>query len=270
MARTPGSIPIGTIPGWPGEFETSGRLSFARSVGEDAARWWNAKIFDKVKLFPDGFAERLSLGLPGEHSYHYELIDPYSQSIRLEMTGSSSVRVPLWVHGQEIILQKETIFESAVLVGERQQGRGLGKQIASNVFNMARDLDLSQITLDAWMTGKYFWARLGFLPDRGSWEFKLRTGIKSKLVSLGRAVDDRRRAQVLRLLDSPEPETIRAIANLRDLVPSDIYKTEDGRRMMIPLGMALLAEADAPWYGVLDLRDLGSVKVFEAGVGRGR
>ena len=34
------------------------------------------------------------------------------------------------------------------------------------------------------------------------------------------------------------------------------------------LGMALLAEADVPWYGVLDLRDQGSVRVFEAEVRR--
>jgi hypothetical protein len=37
---------------------------------------------------------------------------------------------------------------------------------------------------------------------------------------------------------------------------------------LVPLGMALLAEADVPWYGVLDLRDQGSVRVFEAEVRR--
>jgi hypothetical protein len=87
-------------------------------------------------------------------------------------------------------------------------------------------------------------------------------------LSLGREVDDRRRIQVLRLLESLQPETIRAIAGLRDLVPSDTYKTHDGRRKLIPLGMALLAEADVPWYGVLDLRDQGSVRLFEAEVRR--
>jgi hypothetical protein len=196
------------------------------------------------------------------------LIDPHSQTIRLEMLGESSVRVPLWIHGQDIFLQKEMVFETAVLVDEGQQGRGLGKQIAANVYDMARSLDLSQIALDARMTGKYFWARLGFLPDRGSWEFKLRAGIRAKLLSLGQEVDDRRRIQVLRLLESLQPETIRAIAGLRDLVPSDTYKTQDGRRKLIPLGMALLAEADVPWYGVLDLRDQGSVRLFEAEVRR--
>jgi hypothetical protein len=34
-------------------------------------------------------------------------------------------------------------------------------------------------------------------------------------------------------------------------------KLSYGRRKLIPLGMALLAEADVPWYGVLDLRDQG-------------
>lgn len=165
---------------------------------------------------------------------------------------------------------KETVFETGVFVEEGQQGRGLGKQIAENVFDMAHDLNLSQITLDARMTGKYFWARLGFLPDRGSWEFQLRDGIRTKLLSLGRTVDDRRRGLVLRLLESLEPETIRAIASLRDLVPSDIYKTKDGRRKLIPLGMALLAEADVRWYGILNLRDQSSIRVFKAEIRRGR
>jgi hypothetical protein len=114
---------------------------------------------------------------------------------------------------------------------------------------MAGDLDLSQITLDAQMTGKYFWAKLGFLPDRGSWEFRLRDRIKAKLASLGGHVGDRRRSQIMRILDSPAPETIRVIANLRDRVPSTTLKTSDGRQKQIPLGMALLAEADVPWYG---------------------
>jgi hypothetical protein len=125
MARAPGFIPTGTIPGWPTEFTSAGRLSFARPVGEDAARWWNAKIFNKNQMFPGTFAERQSFGLPGTHSYRYDLIDPHSQTIRLEMSGESAVRVPLWIHGQDIISQKETVFETAVLIDEGQQGRGL-------------------------------------------------------------------------------------------------------------------------------------------------
>jgi hypothetical protein len=39
--------------------------------------------------------------------------------------------------------------------------------------------------------------------------------------------------------------------------------TDDGRQKMIPLGMALLAEIDVPWYGVLDLQDSQSIEVFE-------
>jgi hypothetical protein len=263
MARTPGSIPVGTIPGWPDQFTSGGNLRFDHAISEDAARWWHADIFDRVQLFPAGFAEALSAGLPGDHSYVYNLIDPASRSIRLEMTGASSLRVPIWLHGQELLLQKEMVYESAVLIGEGYQGEGLGRTIASNVYNMARDLDLSQITLDAQMTGKYFWAKLGFLPDRGSWEFRLRDRIKVKLASLGSHVDDRRRGQIMRILDSPEPETIRVIANLRDRVPSTTLKTRDGRPKRIALGMALLAEADVPWYGVLDLRDKASTTVFE-------
>jgi hypothetical protein len=30
------------------------------------------KIFDKNRLFPSSFAERLSFGLPGDHSYRYD------------------------------------------------------------------------------------------------------------------------------------------------------------------------------------------------------
>jgi hypothetical protein len=37
----------------------------------------------------------------------------------------------------------------------------------------------------------------------------------SSILSLGREVDDRRRIQVLRLLESLQPKTIRAIASLR-------------------------------------------------------
>src|SRR5206468_3207864 len=116
--------------------------------------------------------------------------------------------------------------------------------------------------------GKYFWAKLGFLPDHGSWEFSIRDGIKTKLLSLGRQVPDLRRAQVLKLLNSDAPETMRAIANLNDRVSSTIYKTPDGRFKQIPLGMALLAEANIPWYGVLNLADEASVQVFEKEIGR--
>jgi GNAT superfamily N-acetyltransferase len=201
--------------------------------------------------------------LPGEHSYVYRQIDPVARSIRLEMTGASSLRVPIWIHGQELRLQKEMVYESAVLIAEGYQGEGLGRKIASNVYNMARGLDLSQITLDARMTGKYFWAKLGFLPDHGSWEFRLRDGIRAKLATLGGQVGDRRRRQIMHLLNDPAPETIRAIAGLRDRVTSTMLRTADGRPLQISLGMALLAEADVPWYGVLDLRDRASIEVFE-------
>lgn len=202
MARTPGSIPVGSIPGWPSEFVSSGKLTFDHEISEEAARWWQADIFDRVHLFPGGFAEALSDGLPGEHSYVYRQIDPVARSIRLEMTGASSLRVPIWIHGQELRLQKEMVYESAVLIAEGYQGEGLGRKIASNVYNMARGLDLSQITLDARMTGKYFWAKLGFLPDHGSWEFRLRDGIRAKLATLGGQVGDRRRRQIMHLLPS--------------------------------------------------------------------
>jgi hypothetical protein len=263
VPRSPGSILAGTIPGWPDEFTSGARLTFDHVIGKDAARWWQTDIFDRVHLFPSGFAEALSDGLPGDHSYVYRQIDAATRSIRLEMTGASSLRIPIWLHGQELLLQKEMVYESAVLIGEGYQGEGLGRKIASNVYNMAKELDLSQITLDARMTGKYFWAKLGFLPDHGSWEFRLRDGIRAKLASLGGQIGERRRGQIMHLLDNSAPDTIRAIASLRDQVPSTTLKTPDGRPKQISLGMALLAEAVVPWYGVLNLRDRTSTRVFE-------
>jgi GNAT superfamily N-acetyltransferase len=271
MARPPGHIPAGTIPGWPEEFSPGSNLTFKHAIGEDIARWWQESIYERTHLFPGGFAEKLSEGLPGDHSYIYHQIDPVTRFVKLEMLGSTS-SIPIWLHEQHIFLQNETVFESAVIIDNPYQGQGFGKQLISNVYGVARDLGIVQITLSAAMMGKYFWAQLGFLPDRDSWESLLRPGIHSKLLSLGKHVPDDVRIRVLRLLESLEPETIRAIADFRDLVPSSIkeYMTADGRQKMIPLGMALLAEIDVPWYGVLDLRDNDSVEVFQNEIRRRR
>jgi hypothetical protein len=270
MARPPGTIPVGSIPGWPDEFSSAGRLKFTYGISQEAAKWWNDSIYKRVSLFPGPFAEALCAGLPGDCTFTYSQIDALTETVKLEMSGIASTTEMIWLHGQEIMIGEGKTRETGVFVGERYQAQGIGKRIAANVFDMALDLGLSKITLDARMTGKFFWAKLGFLPDHGSWEFKLKDGMKSKLKSLGRHIDDRRMRTILKLIDSGTPATIRLIANLSDMVPSVQSTTPDGRPKWIPLGVALLAEADVPWYGELNLNDEASKKVFESEVRGGK
>lgn len=269
MARSPGNFPAGSIPGWPDGFSSGGKLTFGHAIDENIARWWQENIYKRTQLLPGGFADKLSDGLPGEHAHTYHQIDPRTRTVKLEMRGSAS-SIPIWLNEHHIFLQEELVFEAAVMFEGPYQGHGFGKRLISNVYDVATELGLGQITLSTAMTGKYFWAQLGFLPERDVWKTKIRAGIEAKLLSLGGRVPDQVRKQIRQLLKSPDPVIIRLIADFPDLVPSTSpdYMTEDGRHKKIPLGMALLAENGVPWYGVLDLRDEDSVEVFNEEVRR--
>jgi GNAT superfamily N-acetyltransferase len=145
--RPPGKIPTGTIPGWPDEFESHDRLVFKNEIGLDEARFWNSRIRRRVDMFPMDFAEALCRGLPGEHKYTYDEINHQTQIVKLEMSGATPVAETIWLHGQDTMIGDGLVNETGVFVEDKYQSQGIGRHIASNVYDMAVAMGLNRITL---------------------------------------------------------------------------------------------------------------------------
>lgn len=257
-----GRRPTGIIPmpprGWPTEFQDYGRVQFAFTVVQVHAEWWAARVYARCSLFPHGVGDMLSEGLPGTPTYKFVSIDPglgTGGSFYVEIESVDQCSAGVWIHGSRFDFRDANLKEVGVFTFDAYQSQGIGKRMALNAYLTAERMKLGSITLDAKMDGKWFWAMVGFLPDEGSWQFRLRPFLLLKLASLSGHLDARRVQQVRRLIENGDRYAIRLIAGLRDLVPSSSLTTPDGRTRRISLGKALLAENEVPWYGVVDMAD---------------
>lgn len=127
--------------------------------------------------------------------------------------------------------------------------RGNGPPMFCGLLEMTEGMGLGSIRLEATEAGRYAWIRYGFRPVTDgpkSWD-NLRAEAVKVLEELADEVGDRELVQrARRLLGSPDPNTIEAVANLRNPVGE---KT---------LGYRLVAAA--MWEGVLDLTNAALVR----------
>jgi len=122
--------------------------------------------------------------------------------------------------------------------------------------------------VEAQDVGRYAWARLGFVPDRGSWNFQIRIEARRRLLRSRGEIEPSLFSAYLDTLDGEDPLLIRQVAEWN--VPVDSLRDfdENGNPAKIAIGKALLLETGAQWYGVFDLDDEETMNIFKRYVAR--
>lgn len=147
----------------------------------------------------------------------------------------------------------ERIFEpdaslvdhSLFTMPQSAQSAGLGKQLLQNWLALYDHMGVQRIELHANLSvGGYAWARFGFLPTSEDWPL-VKSHIRSALGSLDTGLPANVRGEVMELLKSKDPATIRQVAALD-------YRVTKGEKEL-RLGQALLLDSD--WMGELSLTD---------------
>lgn len=96
------------------------------------------------------------------------------------------------------------------------QGRGLARLAVRNIVAVAREMGISRIgTWAALEHGGYAWARFGFAPSPGSWDFLRSNFLHPRLKLLADCIPQNAKAQLEAALASDDPQSIFLIAAIK-------------------------------------------------------
>lgn len=146
-------------------------------------------------------------------------------------------------------------------VKSAKQGKGLAKKMLRQQFNVYQNMGVKKVSMYANIdVGSYAWAKYGFVPDVGEWDFlklKAKQRLQKGLRFTFNSDEDRQVAtkQVTPLLASKDPKTI---WELSDLTMEVNYGKDKPKKMT--LGKALLM--DNGWQGAFQFSDNDSIKRF--------
>lgn len=259
MARIPtGDMPYG-VPGWPDGFAATDHVKFAEPMTIEDARWWSQtfKVGDRP-LYPTNIAERLARGLPGKLNCFISAVIPAQGRVSLELHGVDDSMNRLWFLGETLWFEPDRhMFSDLVEVTSSLQGRGLGKRMMRNCFDLATDLALDDLRLKASWAGTYAWLKFGFVPTKKDWEGELKVRLTERLLEFNSQISRSTFNQMLKLLGSDNPRAAWLIADEATLVQVV------GQNNPVKLGRALLAYNGAPWNGILKIGDLVSEQRFK-------
>jgi hypothetical protein len=194
------------------------------------------------------------LGVPYEaakHAFQTMIADYDSTRFTMQITSTGgSVQVGyIGADGTSIsrTFKKDdngnlSVYHGYFSAGNR--GAGSGKKFLRASMGVYKALGVKHIGVYANIdVGGYAWAKFGFLPT--AWG-SMRTELRNKVDRITASPEVK--GKIRRLLDSPNPETLRIIANLED----------NGRN----IGKALLLGMN--WNGRLDLGNQTTMQVFTA------
>jgi hypothetical protein len=240
-------------------------FDFVPAAGE--IDWWRNRLGEPFGRYPRELGDFLARDMPGTPAYRYHRISPDTDSVSLSILGVED-NVTIWLTGQSIEFGADRLHNDLTNVIESRQGRGFGKTLMANCFDLAELLGLGSIELSASLeAGPYVWAKFGFRPDAGSWEHA-KYNIVTKLVSMQESLPRDVVEDVYTILSKMRGAAIFEIARQYHPVNSIIYFNKDGSPLTITLGRALLAESGVRWKGKLDLTDENNVAIFLDYVGR--
>jgi len=237
-------------------FEDTNRIAFETPVDAAGRAWWLEAFFDRFGLTPEDVGDRLSRSWVGDKRIVVTVLDGHARRVSLRIHGAFG-EGDFWLQERTLDLRGAVINADRMFVSERRRGEGVGRRFMRDLVELARMIDIPVIRLDAEQIGRYAWLRVGFVPDRGSWN-RLSVELVHRLsAALGDLGQDRFHA-VLQMIRSPHPETARELAALEDKVASLELFGADGRPEPVPLGRALFLEIGSNWSGELRLADPAS------------
>jgi GNAT superfamily N-acetyltransferase len=262
-------------------FQSNHFITFEPEPTPEARRWWlnkaealaSAMPDDGVPLAPEFLARALIDGFSSVTEHCRVAVRRETEDLAFESSGTLEDGAS-WLSAQVLDFADGALWKGLTDIPPQWQGYGLSRSLMRNAYRVARLLGLTSIKLRAIEIGSYAWLRYGFRPDDESWEGPLKADIATRLAELlaVRAVGETARARVLRFLGGDDPALANAIAAERQLVPS-LRRGPDGRPVLVPLGRALIAEANGgrgcSWQGTLALNDPAVMRVFLDYVGLG-
>ena len=93
-----------------------------------------------------------------------------------------------------------------------EQGKGIGTAYLKNSIDLYKAAGVKTVRIKASLdNGAYTWAKLGFTPDKKSWD-TLRDGMSTD-PSVTKSLSESERGEVLSLLANPDPKGIWALAD---------------------------------------------------------
>jgi GNAT superfamily N-acetyltransferase len=246
-------------------FQNGNRIAFETPVNAEDKAWWLEAFFKKHGLTPEDVGDRLSNSWSGEKSIVVTVLDGHARRASFRVQGAFGDG-DFWLHERTLDMRGVVINADRMFVSEGRRGEGFGRRFMGDLVEFARLVDIPVIRLDAEQIGRYAWLRVGFVPDRGSWN-RLSVELTHRLsAALGDLGQDRFN-EILQMIRSPHPETARELAALEDEVASLELFNADGRPEMVTLGRALFLEIGSNWSGELRVADPGTQRIMDVYLG---
>lgn len=251
----------------PSRFIDTNAIRFSPPWGDADRAWWDTHMFEPYGIYPDELGEMLSASAVGNKTVTLGKIDTYANAFEIEVTGHIGDTGRAWFHQRRLDLSGP-LFEARKMAipAEDQQG-GRGRLFMADLVDTAERLGINVITVEAEDIGRYAWARFGFVPDRGSWNFQVRVEAVRRLQMARGQLSSQAYAAYREVLDMERPEMIREVASWTDMVDSR-HMDDRGYPLKVELGKALLLETPANWFGEFRLDDPESMTIFRRYVGR--
>jgi hypothetical protein len=252
----------------PNRFSGSNWLTFTPPWSEAEVGWWRDHMFKPHGLYPDDLGELLSASIVGNKLVTLSDLDVRDDSFVIRVTGRANETGEAWWHQRRLDLRGQIFEAQRMIIPLEDQQKGRGRLLMADLVDTAARLGIRQITVEAQDVGRYAWARLGFVPDRGSWNFQIRIEARRRLLRSRGEIEPSLFSAYLDTLDGEDPLLIRQVAEWN--VPVDSLRDfdENGNPAKIAIGKALLLETGAQWYGVFDLDDEETMNIFKRYVAR--
>ncbi|MSO99854.1 MAG: hypothetical protein EXR07_02205 [Acetobacteraceae bacterium] len=242
-------------------FMDSNRIHFDVPVDPRARQWWRDRFLTQFGLTPEDVGDALSQSWPDEKRMTVTQFDGEAERFFIRVEGSFGDG-DFWFHARTLDLSGPAINADRMFISEARRSQGHGRRFMGDLVRLARLLGIATLRLDSEHIGRYAWLRVGFVPDRGSWT-RLKVELIHRLAMALPDLGEQRYLEILRMIQSPSPESARGLASLTDAVGSAELFGPDGKPERVPLGRALFLEIGSNWSGELDLSDTTAQSVMD-------
>ncbi len=155
-------------------FVDSNSIQFSPPWGVDEQDWWNGHIFEPHGIYPEDLGEMLSASAVGQRSFVWARSTPTPDAFIIEVTGHIGDTGRARFHQRRLDLSGPLFEARKMAIPHEDQQGGRGRLLMADLVDTAERLGINLITVEAEDIGRYAWARFGFVPDRGSWNFQVR------------------------------------------------------------------------------------------------
>jgi hypothetical protein len=249
-------------------FAGSNRLIFDPPWSATEIDWWRERMFEPHRLYPDELGELLSASVQGEKVVTLSEMNVHAASFVVRVKGFPNETGEAWWHQRKLDLRGAVFEAQRMVIPPAEQQKRRGRMLMADLVDTAGRLGIRLITVEAQDIGRYAWARFGFVPDRGSWNFQVRIEGRRRLLRSRAEIDPRLFASYSDVLDRDEPVLIREVMMWDTPVNSVQEFDANGNPATIAIGKAILLETGAQWYGVFDLDDAETMNIFRTYVER--